>query len=43
MRKPCESWESWTAALEEMAQWWKSWGVKTVGMQSTGVYWNRRA
>jgi transposase len=30
---------SWTAALEEMAQWLKSCGVKTVVMQSTGVYW----
>jgi transposase len=30
---------SWTAALEEMAQGLKSWGVKSVGMQSPGVYW----
>ena len=30
---------SWTAALEEMAQWLKSCGIETVVMQSTGVYW----
>jgi hypothetical protein len=36
--QPVREFGSWTAALEEMAQWWKSWGVKTVGMQSTGVY-----
>ena len=36
--QPVREFGSWTAALEEMAPWWKSWGVKTVGMQSTGVY-----
>jgi transposase len=30
---------SWTAALEEMAQWLISCGIRTVVMQSTGVYW----
>ena len=30
---------SWTAALEEMAQWLKACGIRTVVMQSTGVYW----
>jgi hypothetical protein len=29
----------WTAALEEMAQWLKDGGIRTVVMQSTGVYW----
>jgi transposase len=37
--QPVREFGSWTAALEEMAQWLKSWGVKTVGMQSTGVDW----
>jgi transposase len=30
---------SWTAALEEMAQWLKQCRIRTVVMQSTGVYW----
>ncbi len=30
---------SWTAALHEMAQWLKSCGIRTVALQSTGVYW----
>jgi len=30
---------SWTADLRRMAEWLKSQGVKTVAMQSTGVYW----
>ena len=30
---------SWTADLQSMAEWLKSCGVKTVVMQSTGVYW----
>ena len=30
---------SWTAALEEMAQWLKNCRIHTVVMQSTGVYW----
>ena len=37
--QPVREFGSWTAALEEMAQWLKSCGVKTVVMQSTGVYW----
>ena len=39
--RPVREFGSWTASLEEMAQWLKSCGVKTVGMQS-GV-WDRRA
>jgi transposase len=30
---------SWTAALQEMADWLKRCGVKRVVMQTTGVYW----
>jgi transposase len=30
---------SWTAALEEMARWLKKCGIRTVVLQSTGVYW----
>jgi transposase len=30
---------SWTAALVEMAQWLIGCGIRTVVMQSTGVYW----
>jgi hypothetical protein len=30
---------SWTAALQEMAQWLKSCAVERVVMQTTGVYW----
>jgi transposase len=30
---------SWTADLERMAEWLKSCGIRTVVMQSTGVYW----
>ncbi len=37
--RPVREFGSWTAALEEMAQWLKSCGIKTVVMESTGVYW----
>jgi transposase len=37
--RPVREFGSWTAALEEMAQWLKGCGVQTVVMQSTGVYW----
>ena len=37
--KPVQEFGSWTADLEKMAEWLKSCGVKTVAMQSTGVYW----
>src|SRR5215469_8983904 len=30
---------SWTAALEAMAQWLKDCRIRTVVMQSTGIYW----
>jgi transposase len=30
---------SWTADLKRMAEWLKSRGIRTVAMQSTGVYW----
>jgi len=33
---------SWTAAPEEMAQWLWGCGIRTVVMQSTGVYWIAR-
>ena len=37
--RPVREFGSWTAALEEMAQWLKSCGIETVVLQSTGVYW----
>jgi transposase len=37
--KPVREFGSWTADLQSMAQWLKSCGIKTVAMQSTGVYW----
>ena len=37
--EPVREFGSWTADLEGMAVWLKSCGVKTVAMQSTGVYW----
>ena len=37
--EPVREFGSWTADLERMAAWLKSCGVKTVAMQSTGVYW----
>jgi transposase len=37
--RPVREFGAWTAALEEMAQWLKACGIKTVVMQSTGVYW----
>jgi transposase len=36
---PVREFGSWTADLRNMAQWLKSCGIKTVAMQSTGVYW----
>jgi transposase len=36
---PVREFGSWTGALHEMADWLQSCGVKTVAMQSTGVYW----
>jgi transposase len=37
--QPVREFGSWTAALEEMAQWLIRCGIRTVAMQSTGVYW----
>lgn len=37
--EPVGEFGSWTADLERMAAWLKSCGIKTVAMQSTGVYW----
>jgi transposase len=37
--RPVREFGSWTAALREMAQWLKQCGIRTVVMQSTGVYW----
>ena len=37
--QPVREFGSWTAELVRMAEWLKSCGVKTVAMQSTGVYW----
>jgi transposase len=37
--EPVREFGSWTADLERMADWLKSCCVKTVVMQSTGVYW----
>ncbi len=36
---PIREFGSWTAALHEMASWLKGHGIRTVAMQSTGVYW----
>ncbi len=37
--QPVREFGSWTAALIEMAQWLIGCGIRTVVMQSTGVYW----
>jgi len=37
--QPVREFGSWTAALVEMAQWLVRCGIRTVGMQATGVYW----
>jgi transposase len=37
--QPVREFGSWTADLYRMAGWLKSCGIKTVAMQSTGVYW----
>ena len=36
---PVREFGSWTADLHRLAAWLKSCGIKTVAMQSTGVYW----
>jgi len=37
--EPVREFGSWTADLRRMAQWLKACGIKTVAIQSTGVYW----
>jgi len=37
--QPVREFGSWTADLNRMAEWLKSCGIRTVAMQSTGVYW----
>ena len=36
--QPVREFGSWTAGLQEMASWLKQCGIRTVAMQSTGVY-----
>jgi transposase len=36
---PVREFGSWTADLKRMAAWLKECGIRTVAMQSTGVYW----
>jgi transposase len=36
---PVQEFGSWTADLHRMAEWLKSCNIRTVAMQSTGVYW----
>ena len=36
---PVQEFGSWTADLRRMAEWLKRCGIRTVAMQSTGVYW----
>jgi transposase len=37
--QPVREFGSWTADLKRLAQWLKACGIRTVAMQSTGVYW----
>lgn len=37
--QPVREFGSWTADLRRMADWLKQCGIRTVAMQSTGVYW----
>ena len=36
---PIREFGSWTAAVQEMASWLTAHGIRTVALQSTGVYW----
>ena len=38
-QQPVREFGSWTADLQRMAEWLKRCGIRTVAMQSTGVYW----
>jgi len=37
--QPVQEFGSWTSDLYRLAKWLKSCGIRTVAMQSTGVYW----
>ena len=37
--QPVQEFGSWTSDLKRLAAWLKSSGIRTVAMQSTGVYW----
>src|SRR5665811_85445 len=37
--QPVQEFGSWTEGLQRMAAWLKVCGIRTVAMQSTGVYW----
>src|SRR3954453_3908792 len=37
--QPVREFGSWTADLQQMAEWLMRCGIRTVAMQSTGVYW----
>jgi transposase len=37
--QPVQEFGSWTVDLRRMAEWLKAHGVKSIAMQSTGVYW----
>jgi transposase len=37
--RPVREFGSWTADLRQMAEWLQACGIRTVAMQSTGVYW----
>lgn len=37
--QPVQEFGSWTADLQRMAAWLKACRIRTVAMQSTGVYW----
>ncbi len=36
---PIREFGSWTAAVQELAQWLTEHGIRTVALQATGVYW----
>ncbi len=37
--KPLRRWGTYTADVHELAKWLVGYGIKTVAMESTGVYW----
>lgn len=38
-QQPIREFGSWTRGVEQMGEWLKKCGIKTVALQSTGVYW----